>query len=274
MKGASEIVSVVWVGREKGISHTASTPATYLGIFDDIRRFFAGLSEAKARCFTPSHFSFNSKSGQCPVCKGAGEERVKLDFLSDVSNPCESCAGSRYHKKVLSVTFKNVSISQVLELSFLEARSLFEGVPKIQEKLEMVIRLGLGYLPLGQGSHTLSGGESQRLLVTRDVLLGAGKDGVYLFDEPGKGLHVEDLQNLFALFDLLQERGNTLVVIDHNPHLIARAQWIIDLGPGAGEQGGDLVYQGELAGLMKEKRSATGAYLKKLYLLKRQCCQA
>ncbi|MBL9021472.1 MAG: excinuclease ABC subunit UvrA [Myxococcales bacterium] len=242
-----------------------SVPATFLGIFDEIRRLFAVMPEAKMRGYTPARFSFNTGAGgRCQACDGQGVVSHEMSFLPDVTTPCEACEGKRYEPSTLDVSYLGLSIGDVLDLSAEEALALFKAHPRIIAPLEIMVGLGVGYLKLGQGSHTLSGGEAQRLKLAAELATGARtKPTLYVLDEPTTGLHWADVAKLIAVFDQLVRRGDTVVVIEHHPGVIAAADWVIELGPEGGEAGGRLVAEGTPQSLAK-KATATGLVLRDL----------
>ena len=239
-----------------------SNPATYTKVFDDIRRVFAETKEAKVRGYKPGRFSFNLKGGRCEACQGDGLIKIEMNFLPDVYVECEECKGARYNRETLEVKYREKSIADVLDMSVEEAMTLFENVPAIRNRLETLSRVGLGYIRLGQSSTTLSGGEAQRIKITRELSKRATGKTIYLLDEPTTGLHFHDVKNLIAVLDDLVARGNTVVVIEHNLDVIKSADYIIDLGPEGGDAGGEIVAAGtpeEVAGV---SGSHTGAFLK------------
>ncbi len=238
-----------------------SNAATYTGIFDDIRRVFAATKLAKQLGFSPSRFSFNSTQGRCPQCEGLGQQRIEMKFLPDLFVPCSLCRGARFHSQTLRVRFRDLTIAQVLDLSCEEAREFFAPVERIHRVLDALCQVGLEYLSLGQASTTLSGGEAQRIkLATQLARPDTGKT-LYLLDEPTTGLHFGDIQKLLDVLDLLVEKGNTVVVVEHNLDLIRNADWIIDVGPGGGRHGGQIVAQGPPDRIRKTATSETGKYL-------------
>jgi excinuclease ABC subunit A len=214
------------------------------------------------RGFLPKHFSFNVDGGRCDACKGEGEQIVEMQFLADVHLTCEVCGGKRFKEEVLEVTYKEKNIYEVLEMSVDEAMTFFESEKDVVNKIKALSDVGLGYVKLGQSSDTLSGGEAQRVKLAS--FLGKGRSQghiLFIFDEPTTGLHFHDIQKLLASFNALVEQGHTILVIEHNTDVIKSADWVIDLGPDAGDGGGELVYAGVPAGLAKIKASQTGKFL-------------
>ncbi|MBU2592268.1 MAG: excinuclease ABC subunit UvrA [Patescibacteria group bacterium] len=238
-----------------------SNPATYIGVFDDIRDLFALTKEAKVRGFTKSQFSFNVEGGRCPRCQGQGAIQVKMEFLPDVWVACEECNGSRFKESVLDVDYKDKSIADVLKMTVDEAAEFFANHRRIFPKLALLKEIGLGYLELGQISPTLSGGESQRLKLARELVKRSNKQMVYLLDEPTTGLHFADLEKLLTVLRKLVDAGHTVVVIEHNPEIIRQADWIVELGPEGGGKGGYLIAQGTPEQIKKNKDSVTGRFI-------------
>ncbi|HNX16903.1 MAG TPA: excinuclease ABC subunit UvrA [Methanoregula sp.] len=239
-----------------------SNPATYTKLFDEIRTVFAGTKEAKLRGYGPGRFSFNLKGGRCEACEGDGLIRIEMNFLPDVYVECEECKGKRYNRETLEVKYKDKSIADVLEMSVEEALSLFEHHPSIRSKLDMLSRVGLGYIKLGQSATTLSGGEAQRIKLTRELAKRATGRTLYLLDEPTTGLHFDDTKKLIKVLDDLVEKGNTVVVIEHNLDVIKSADYIIDIGPEGGDAGGEIVAIGTPERVAGVKGSYTGQFLK------------
>ena len=227
-----------------------SCPATYIGVFDAIRRCFASLPEAKVLGLTASRFSFNVVGGRCETCAGAGVERVEMSFLPTGYKACEACGGARYTGQTLQVTYKGATIADVLEMSISEAAEHFSNVPAIHRPLTLAARTGLGYLRLGQGSNTVSGGEAQRIKIVAELRKQRRRETLYVLDEPSTGLHLADQRLLLAVLHELVDRGDTLVVIEHNLDVLREADWLVDLGPGGGAQGGRLCWQGTVADLV------------------------
>ncbi len=242
-----------------------SNPATYIGIFDLIRDLFALLPESRARGYQKTQFSFNVAGGRCPFCKGMGIQKVEMKFLPDVYVPCDHCAGRRYTKETLEVKFHGYSISDVLQMTVDRAAELFANVPKMTRKFEILQEVGLGYLTLGQNSSTLSGGEAQRIKLAAELSRPATGRTVYTLDEPTTGLHFDDIRKLMSLLHKIVDSGNTVIIIEHNLDMIKNADWVIDLGPDGGAEGGGLVAQGTPEQVANEPRSITGQYLKEYF---------
>ncbi len=272
LRGANAFKRVVEVDQSPIGKTPRSTPATYLGIFDQIRQFFASLPESKIRGYTASRFSFNTAGGRCPTCDGAGRVKLEMAFMPDTYLPCDDCRGLRYSPELSDVTWKNKSIGEVLQLTFEEAAQFFDFHSQLSQVCQLMCDCGLGYLTLGQTSPSLSGGEAQRLkLVTelsaglasyRERSRGETPRNLYLLEEPTIGLHLSDCEKLIRVLHSLVDQGHTVVVIEHHLDLLAEADYILELGPVGGPDGGELIYQGELAGLLKVKRSPTAPYLR------------
>ena len=272
LTGAAAFRSVIEVDQAPIGKTPRSTPATYLGIFDLIRQFFASLPESKIRGYTASRFSFNTAGGRCPTCDGAGRIKLEMAFMPDTYLPCDDCRGLRYSAELSDLTWKNLNIGQVLQLTFEEAAQFFDFHSQLSQVCRLMVDCGLGYLTLGQSSPTLSGGEAQRLkLVTelsaglatyRERSRGTLPRNLYLLEEPTIGLHLSDCEKLIHVLHALVDQGHTVVVIEHHLDLLAEADYIIELGPVGGPEGGELLYQGDLAGLLKVKRSPTAPYLR------------
>jgi excinuclease ABC subunit A len=241
-----------------------SNPATYTGVFTHIRDFYAKLPEAKAKGFKPQHFSFNMKGGRCEACEGEGYIRIEMHFLPDVYVPCEVCKGTRYNSEVLEVKYKGKSIADVLDMTVDEALEFFEDVPNIRRKLQLMADVGLGYIKLGQPSTTLSGGEAQRIKLAKELSKMPTGRTLYILDEPTTGLHFEDVRKLIDVLHRLVDNGNTVLVIEHNLDVIKNADWVIDLGPEGGDDGGYLVAEGTPEDVAKVEGSYTGMYLREV----------
>ena len=239
-----------------------SNPATYLKIFDDIRQLFAATRESKSRGWKPGYFSFNIPGGRCEACAGEGTVKIEMQFLADIEAVCEECGGKRYKPSTLDVHFNGLSIAEVLDLTVAEAVEFFGPEKAIQKKLQVLQEVGLEYIRLGQSSSTLSGGEAQRLKLAHFISRSDVSDTLFLFDEPTTGLHFDDISKLVRCFEKLMANGNTLVIIEHNPDIIKQADWIIDLGPGAGVRGGDIVAVGTPEEIVACEQSLTGRHLR------------
>jgi excinuclease ABC subunit A len=239
-----------------------SNPATYTGAFTPIREWFAGLPEAKARGYGPGRFSFNVKGGRCEKCQGDGVIKIEMHFLPDVYVTCDVCQGKRYNRETLEVRFKNKSIADVLDMTVEEAKDFFAAVPSIRDKMETLDRVGLSYIHVGQQANTLSGGEAQRVKLSKELSRRSTGRTLYILDEPTTGLHFADVEKLLEVLHELVNQGNTVVVIEHNLEVIKTADWIIDLGPEGGDAGGEIVAAGTPEQIARDKRSYTGAFLK------------
>jgi excinuclease ABC subunit A len=238
-----------------------SNPATYLGVLGPLRELFSAIPEARARGYRPSRFSFNTKGGRCEACKGEGVQRIEMHLLPDVEVECDVCAGRRYNDETLQIRYRGLNIAEVLALSVDEARSLFEAVPAIRSRLDALQSVGLGYLALGRRSTTLSGGEAQRVKLARDLAQPAAKPTLYIFDEPTRGLHFVDVEQLVAVLQKLVDDGHTVLAVEHHLDVVRNADFVIDLGPGSGPSGGRLVASGTPEELRKSKDSVTARYL-------------
>ena len=240
-----------------------SNPATYTGLFNDIRDLFASTNDAKIRGYGPGRFSFNVKGGRCEACSGDGLVKIEMHFLADVYVPCEVCKGARYNRETLEVQYKGKNISQVLDMTAEEAVEFFENLPKIRKKAQTLVEVGLGYVKLGQSSTTLSGGEAQRVKLATELARVSTGRTIYVLDEPTTGLHAADVHKLIEVLQQLVDAGNTVLVIEHNLDVIKTADHIIDLGPEGGDQGGYVVAQGTPEEVAAVEGSYTGQYLKR-----------
>ena len=245
-----------------------SNPATYTKVFDEIRKIFAQTSEAKRRGYKPGRFSFNVKGGRCEACRGDGVIKIEMHFLPDIYIECEECKGKRYNRETLEVTYKGKTVADVLDMSVEEALNLFQNIPFIRKKLETLSQVGLDYIKLGQGSTTLSGGEAQRIKLTRELSKKSTGRTIYLLDEPTTGLHFHDVKKLIDVLNDLVDKGNTVVVIEHNLEVIKSADYLIDLGPEGGDLGGEVVACGTPEEVSQNKRSYTGEILRPIFFLK------
>ncbi len=250
-----------------------SNPATYTGAFTPIRDWFAGLPEAKARGYLPGRFSFNVKGGRCEACQGDGVLKIEMNFLPDVYVTCETCKGHRYNRETLEIKFKNKSIADVLDMTCEEAQGFFQAVPSIREKMDALCRVGLGYIKVGQQATTLSGGEAQRVKLSKELSRRATGRTLYILDEPTTGLHFEDVRKLLEVLHELVDQGNTVVVIEHNLDVVKTADWVIDIGPEGGDGGGEIVAVGTPEDIVKSSASHTGIYLKDLMHLRRSAAE-
>ena len=241
-----------------------SNPATYTGAFSPIREWFSGLPESRARGYSPGRFSFNVKGGRCEACKGDGLIKIEMHFLPDVYVTCESCKGKRYNRETLEINFKGKNISDVLNLTVDEAFEFFSAVPSIRDKMKTLIQVGLGYIKVGQQATTLSGGEAQRVKLSKELSRRSTGKTLYILDEPTTGLHFEDVNNLLKVLHMLVSQGNTVIVIEHNLDVIKTADYIIDIGPEGGDLGGEVLAHGTPEEVSKKQGSYTGLYLKRI----------
>jgi excinuclease ABC subunit A len=241
-----------------------SNPATYTGAFTPIRDWFTELPESKARGYQPGRFSFNVKGGRCEACQGDGVIKIEMHFLPDVYVQCDVCKGKRYNRETLEVKFRDHSIADVLDMTVEAGADLFKAVPSIREKLDTLKRVGLGYISIGQQATTLSGGEAQRVKLSKELSRRATGRTLYILDEPTTGLHFHDVRKLLEVLHELVDNGNTVVVIEHNLEVVKTADWVVDLGPEGGDGGGEIVASGTPEDVAKVARSYTGQYLKPL----------
>jgi excinuclease ABC subunit A len=264
VKGTGDVGRIMMVTQTAIGKNARSCPATYINIMPLIRELFAGLTESKIRGYGPGRFSYNVSGGRCEACKGLGYKKLEMSFLPELEVPCPVCEGRRYNSETLRVRYNGLSIADVLELTATEAYNLFRNIPLLAKKIKILIDVGLGYLKLGQSSVTLSGGESQRIKLTKELSRISAKPTIYLMDEPTIGLHFDDIRKLIHVFQGLIARGSTVVVIEHNMEIIKAADYIIDLGPGGGKDGGKIIYQGKPQGLTAVKESITGKFLSEI----------
>ena len=261
LAGARLLDKVVAVDQSPIGRSPRSNPASYTGIFPELRTLFAGVADARVRGFGVGRFSFNVKGGRCEACKGEGQLRVEMHFLPDVYVPCELCGGTRYNEETLKIRYRSKSIAEVLAMSVTVAHEFFQPIPRLRDKLEVLERVGLGYLELGQPANTLSGGEAQRIKLARELARRATGQTLYVLDEPTTGLHFSDIEVLLEMIDALVDAGNTVLVIEHNLDVIRCADYLIDLGPEGGEAGGHILAAGAPRELAANPRSETGRYL-------------
>jgi len=264
MEGVEQLDKIICIDQSPIGRTPRSNPATYTGLFDQIRKLFAATPEAKARGYKENRFSFNVKGGRCESCSGDGLVKIEMHFLPDIYVPCEVCKGKRYNRETLEVTYKGKSIYDVLEMNIEEAMGFFENHPTILRKLETLYDVGLGYMKLGQASTTLSGGEAQRVKLATELSRRATGKTIYVLDEPTTGLHMADVEKLISVLQQLTDAGNSVIVIEHNLDVIKVADWLIDLGPEGGDEGGTIVCAGTPEEVAACEASHTGAFLKGL----------
>ncbi len=262
IKGLEHVDKVIEIDQSPIGRTPRSNPATYTGVFTDIRKIFSGLPEAKIRGYKPGRFSFNVKGGRCEECHGAGKRIIEMNFLPDVQVDCERCLGRRYNRETLEVMFKGKSISDVLDMTVNEAVTFFEKIPNIYRRMKTLMEVGLGYITLGQQATTLSGGEAQRVKLAEELSKRDTGNTLYILDEPTTGLHFDDIRQLLIVLNRLVDKGNTIVVIEHNMDVIKVADYIIDMGPEGGRRGGQVVAKGTPEQVAKNKKSHTGFFLK------------
>jgi excinuclease ABC subunit A len=272
LKGAELIDDVVLVDQSQIGRTTRSNPASYVGAFDCIRDLFAAEPASQERRYTAGTFSFNSGNGRCPTCGGNGFEHVEMQFLSDVYLRCPDCNGKRYRDEVLEIkregaNKRRASIADVLEMTVEDALEFFKSVPIIRRKLETLIDVGLSYITLGQNALTLSGGEAQRVKLSRELSKRDTGNTLYILDEPTTGLHFHDVEQLLKVLHRLRDHGNTIVVIEHNLDVIKTADWLVDMGPEGGHRGGEIVAVGTPENVAAVDASYTGQYLRKMLKL-------
>ena len=264
IKGLEYIDKVIDIDQSPIGRTPRSNPATYTGAFTPIRDWFAGLPESKARGYGPGRFSFNVKGGRCEACEGDGVIKIEMHFLPDVEVVCDACKGKRYNRETLEVKYRDKSIADVLDMTVEEGAEFFKAVPTIRDKLETLKEVGLGYIHIGQRATTLSGGEAQRVKLSKELAKRSTGRTLYILDEPTTGLHFEDVRKLLEVIHRLVDQGNTVVVIEHNLEVIKTADWIVDIGPEGGHKGGEIIAQGTPEEIVTEKRSFTGEYLRPL----------
>jgi excinuclease ABC subunit A len=260
--GIDELEKVIDIDQSPIGRTPRSNPATYTGVFDDIRDVFATTNEAKVRGYKKGRFSFNVKGGRCEACRGDGIIKIEMHFLPDVYVPCEVCHGKRYNRETLEVKYKDKSIADILDMTIENAVVFFENIPKIQRKLQTIVDVGLGYMKLGQPATTLSGGEAQRVKLASELHRRSTGKSFYILDEPTTGLHAHDIARLLVVLQRLVENGDSVLVIEHNLDVIKTADYIIDLGPEGGDKGGTIVATGTPEEVAEVSGSYTGKYLK------------
>jgi len=240
-----------------------SNPATYTGLFTEVRTLFANINESKIRGYKPGRFSFNVKGGRCETCRGGGVRVIEMNFLPDVYVECEDCQGKRYNRETLEIRYKGKNINDVLEMTIEDAAVFFEKIPKIKRKLDTLNSVGLGYIRLGQASTTISGGEAQRVKLATELSKKSTGKTIYILDEPSTGLHFDDIKMLLSVLQRLVDEGNTVLVIEHNLDIVKVADHIIDIGPDGGKNGGEIVGYGTPEQFVKKFETETSRYLKK-----------
>ena len=261
--GVNNIDKVVEVNQQQIGKTPRSNPATYTGVYSEIRKLFTETLEAKIRGYKPGRFSFNVTGGRCEECKGAGKRIIEMNFLPDVIVDCEFCLGKRFNRETLEVRYKGKSISDVLNMSVSEAHTFFSSIPKIANKLKTIEDVGLGYIRLGQSSTTLSGGESQRIKLASELSKRDTGKTLYILDEPTTGLHFEDIRVLLNVLNKLVDKGNTIIIIEHNMDVIKQVDYIIDIGPEGGKNGGRVIDYGTPKDIIKNNKGYTAEYLSK-----------
>jgi excinuclease ABC subunit A len=261
LKGIEHIDKVITVTQDPIGRTPRSNAATYTGIFSLIREVFAATPEAQKERYSGSYFSFNMRGGRCEVCQGGGLKKIEMYLLPDVYISCEVCNGTRYNAKTLAIQYRGLNISEVLRMTVAEARHFFLDQPMIEEKLRVLEEVGLGYLVLGQSAPNLSGGEAQRIKLATELARKSTGKTLYILDEPTIGLHFEDVRRLLEVLNALVDKGNTVLVVEHNTDVIKASDWVIDMGPDGGDRGGMIVYAGVPEKLKKIKASFTGKYL-------------
>jgi len=262
LEGAELIEKVINIDQSPIGRTPRSNPGTYTGLFDHIRALFAELPESKVRGYKPGRFSFNVRGGRCEACEGQGQLRIEMQFLPDVYVPCEVCGGARFNRETLQVQFKGKTIADVLDTSIDEAVEFFGAFPPMVRRLQTLVDVGLGYIKIGQPAPTLSGGEAQRVKLSRELSKRSNGHTLYVLDEPSVGLHAADVHKLIDVLQRLVDQDNTIVIIEHHPDIIKVADWVIDLGPEGGDGGGELVTEGTPEQIIKVTTSHTGKFLK------------
>jgi excinuclease ABC subunit A len=262
IRGLDQLDKVIDIDQSPIGRTPRSNPATYTGAFTPIRDWFTGLPESKARGYKAGRFSFNVKGGRCEACQGDGVIKIEMHFLPDVYVTCDTCKGARYNRETLEIKYRGHSIAQVLDMTVEDGVKFFEAIPSIREKMETLQRVGLGYIKIGQQATTLSGGEAQRVKLSKELSRRATGRTLYILDEPTTGLHFDDVRKLLEVLHELVDQGNTVVVIEHNLDVIKTADWILDLGPEGGDGGGRIVAAGTPEDVAEVEGSHTGRYLR------------
>ncbi|MFQ5559990.1 MAG: excinuclease ABC subunit UvrA, partial [Nitrospinota bacterium] len=264
IKGMEHIDKVIDIDQSPIGRTPRSNPSTSTGIFTPIRELFSQLPEAKKRGYKPGRFSFNVKGGRCEACAGDGVKKIEMHFLPDVYITCDSCSGKRFNRETLDISYKGKNIAEVLDLTIEEAMAFFKNIPVLKNKLKTVFDVGLSYIKLGQAATTLSGGEAQRVKLSRELSKRGTGNTLYILDEPTTGLHFADIQKLLHVLCSLTDAGNSVMVIEHNLDVIKTSDYIVDLGPEGGEGGGEIVATGTPEEVASHPESSTGSYLKKV----------
>ena len=262
IKGANNIDKIIDIDQSPIGRTPRSNPATYTGCFTPIRDWFAGLIESSARGYKPGRFSFNVRGGRCELCEGAGLKTIEMHFLADVYVRCDVCKGRRYNRETLEVKYNNKSIADILDMTVEEGYVFFNKIPSIKQKLQTLMDVGLDYIKIGQSATTLSGGEAQRIKLSKELSKKSTGKTLYILDEPTTGLHFDDVNKLLIILHRLVDEGNTVIVIEHNLDIIKTADHIIDLGPVGGDKGGKIMFEGTPENIIKDKKSFTGKYLR------------
>ena len=262
IKGANNIDKIIDIDQSPIGRTPRSNPATYTGCFTPIRDWFAGLNESAARGYKPGRFSFNVKGGRCESCEGAGLKTIEMHFLADVYVECDVCKGKRYNRETLEVKYNNKSIADILDMTVEEGYIFFNKIPPIKQKLQTLMDVGLDYIKIGQSATTLSGGEAQRIKLSKELSKRSTGKTLYILDEPTTGLHFDDVKKLLTILHTFVDEGNTVIIIEHNLDIIKTADHIIDLGPVGGDKGGKIIFEGTPENIIKERKSFTGKYLK------------
>ena len=262
VKGLEYIDKVIDITQEPIGRTPRSNPATYVGVFDDIREVFTNTKEAKARGYDKSRFSFNVKGGRCEACWGDGVKKIEMHFLPDVYVPCSVCGGTRYNSETLQIKYKDKSIYDVLEMTVEEALEFFKNIPKVKNKLQVLMDVGLSYVKLGQSAPTLSGGEAARVKLAKELQKKPTGKSLFILDEPTTGLHIHDIKKLLVILNRIVDNGDTVLIIEHNLDVIKVADHIIDLGPEGGVNGGTIIAEGTPEEVSKVSNSYTGQFLK------------
>ena len=262
LEGVDQIDKVIDIDQSPIGRTPRSNPATYTGTFDMIRDLFSKTPDAKIRGYQQGRFSFNVKGGRCEACRGDGVLKIEMHFLPDVYVPCEVCKGKRYNRETLEVKYKGKSIADVLQMTIEEAVEFFKAIPKIHRKLETLLEVGLGYVRMGQPATTLSGGEAQRVKLSSELAKIQTGNTLYILDEPTTGLHFQDIQHLLEVLRRLVDKGNSVIIIEHNLDIIKNSDWIIDIGPEGGNEGGNIIAQGTPEEIARTGHSHTGKFLK------------